>query len=125
MANSIKLISQTIITPITIAKIVTSIAVAKLISCLLEITTKHIINPTINKTIPRILFTPKKIMKNIITMQQMNAVVNTFPISVYFALTRPKAIFRNMATMNNRIKNNITTMNQKVTVNNKLLNIMI
>ena len=45
------------------AKIVTSIAVAKLISCLLEITTKHIINPTINKTIPRKLFTQKKIIK--------------------------------------------------------------
>ena len=69
MANKNQLITQTIITPIIMAKIVAIIALRKLISCRAAIMMKHRIKPAISKMIPIAVLMQKKIIKNIIITQ--------------------------------------------------------
>jgi hypothetical protein len=77
---------------------------------------KHKINPAISRIIPMVELIPKKIMKNIMIIQQANAVPNTALNSVFSPFTIAKAILRKIDTIISKIRNKSNTTNQNVIV---------
>jgi len=66
--------------------------------------------------IPIVVLMPKKIIKNIIIMQQAKAVPNTLLNSVFSPFTIANAILRKIDTIISKIKNRSKTINQKAVV---------
>jgi len=73
---------------------------------------KHKINPTISRIIPITVLMPKKIMKNIIMIQQANAVPNTALNPVFSPFTIAKAILRKIDTIISKLRNKSNTINK-------------